>query len=810
MPKMTVVTLPATMVDARQQVMENKQQFSPIRRVAILHNMYAVLLSLVYGKNAFLGILAFLLGRVFIMGEFAPVGLAFFTAVAQVDGKRAFTVGFWAIIGVLSGGYYYEAGIYIFSICLYFLVADKLSQRYKKFFVVPLLMFCGVLCGGLLISVFAEATLYRALLALFEAGTCMVLSYIFMYGMPLLLNKKTLFSKQNLTSERLSCMVIVLATAVAGLGDIMLVGYSIRNIVGSVLVMSMALAGGAGFSTVMGVIIGLIVGLCDGNASLVVALYALAGVLAGVFRRLGKLAIIVGFIMGIVITVLYFGQDSELNKTLMEGAIAGGLFLLIPSRRLMVWGNTDCGAESEIEKDRSQLNKAVIKINEVAGIFNDLAVAFGNITAATTAKIQDDQLAKTLSAVGEQVCLDCTKRSQCWEVDFYRTYHGILELLSQAEIKSVGMNQMPVVFQENCIRLTELLETVRMVSERNRTLAFWQKKIVDNRRMVMEQMKATSAIISGLTYEIDKVECVDLELSLFLQEKMMSLGCEVESVQVTGTMGEKVIEVWKKPCNGKRECMNTILPLVARLMKEKMILRTECGGEDCKKKCKLIMQVAKRFGVDTGMVSVPKGGQRVCGDTCAVIQLNQGKVALVLSDGMGSGVQAETQSKVAVKFLRKLLMAGFDTDVAVKTINSMLLVRAPEESFVTIDIAVIDTYSGEVEFLKVGSALSFIKRVREVATIKSTALPVGILEEIEIQPTKSLVVIGDFIVMVSDGIIDVPQSKLDKGNWLANFLRQSVTSDAQTLAAMILARAQKMSGNQVADDMTVVVAKIVE
>ena len=48
--------------------------------------------------------LAFLLGRVFVMGEFAPVGLAFFAAVAQVDSKRL-TVGFWAIVGVASGGF---------------------------------------------------------------------------------------------------------------------------------------------------------------------------------------------------------------------------------------------------------------------------------------------------------------------------------------------------------------------------------------------------------------------------------------------------------------------------------------------------------------------------------------------------------------------------------------------------------------------------------------------------------------------------------------------------------------------------------
>ncbi|MBC8015647.1 MAG: SpoIIE family protein phosphatase, partial [Sporomusaceae bacterium] len=361
-----------------------------------------------------------------------------------------------------------------------------------------------------------------------------------------------------------------------------------------------------------------------------------------------------------------------------------------------------------------------------------------------------------------------------------------------------------------CIKSKELLEAVKLVSERNRTLTFCQKKVIDNRQMVIEQMKGASVIMSSLADEVSREECIDRELSLAFREKAATLGCHLMAVQVTGEQGEERIEAYKMPCNGNRECMNTILPLAAGLMKEKMTLRSECGNEFKAAKCKLTMQVAKRFHVNTGMASFAKDGQEVCGDTCAVIELSKGKVALVLSDGMGSGKQAEAQSTMAVKFLRKLLVAGFNTEVAVKTVNSMLLLSSPEESFVTIDIAVIDTYSGNIEFLKIGSAPSFIKRVREVATIKSSSLPIGILQQIEIQSENSTVVIGDFIIMVSDGIVDVPQSSLDKGNWLANFLRQSVDNSPQALADGILAQARTMSGKRVSDDMTVLVGKIVE
>jgi stage II sporulation protein E len=806
MPKVTVVTLPTELLDVSEPIVEKKITSRRLPIMAIFHKLYSTLLPLVSKENWFIIMLAFLLGRVSIVGDIAPFGLAFFTAVAQVQRKKALMVGFWCIAGLIAGGFYTEIGTYIFAMFLYFLWADKLTRIHKKILAVPLLIFCAVLCSGLIISIFHQPTLYSFLLVLFDAGTCMVLSYIFMYGVPLLANQQPSFSQQHVTSERLSCLILLLAIAVAGLGNIMVFEYSVRNMIGCLLIMTMALAGGPGFGACVGVVIGLIVGLSDGNATLTVSLYAVAGVLAGTFRRLGKFAVILGFVLGTAIAILYFGQDSQLTKVLSECAIAGILFFLVPSKGIANWYDLAFSTGSLNMTGSLHLQEAVSKINNIAEVFNDLAGTFGTMVEDTKGKIRDDELARALSAVGDQVCVDCIKRPQCWETDFYRTYHGILELLGQAEIKSMSVGKMPKVFQDNCIRKKELLETIGLVSERNMTATFWQKKIIDQRQIVAEQMKAASMIIGNLSYEVGKVEHSDRDVSLALQEKAAILACPLTGVRVTGRQGGTIVEANKSPCNGQRECVNTILPLASSVMKEKLILRAECGNENKKKKCTLAMKAAKRFQVETGMANFAKEG--VCGDSCTVVPLYKGKVALILSDGMGSGKKAAVESTMAIQFLQKLLSVGFDIDVAVKTVNSMLLLRTPDESFVTIDMAVIDTYSGETEFLKIASAPSFIKRVREVTTIKSSSLPIGILQQIEIQPIKAVVVDGDFIVMVSDGIVDVPQSSLDKENWLANFLRRGVNTKPQALAEQILAQALLMCGNRVHDDMTVMVAKV--
>jgi len=810
MPKVTVVTLPVKMLRSDQPIIKKKEHLQKMPFRGIVQKGYAIVLSLVCGENALFHMLAFLLGRLLVMGEFAPVGLAFFAAVAQTDRKRALGVGFWAIGGVLSAGYYYEVGIYAFTIGLYFLWADKLARIHKKIVALPIFTFFCVLGAGFLVSLMKEYTLYNTVLVVFEAGTCILMSYIFIYCIPLLKNSKAMFLEQNLTSERLSCLVILLAMAVAGIGNIAILEYSIRNVVGSILIMVVALAGGTGMSAVVGVVVGLVVGISDGNATLSVSLYALAGVLAGVFRGFKKVAVIIGFLLGSAITILYFGQDGQLIKILKECVIAGGLFLLVPSNKLAMCQGIACWQEEVIHNSNPPINEVIDKINNIAEVFKDLGKEFGEITTDTMVKIQDDQLAKILTAVGEQICCNCTKRSHCWEVDFYRTYNGILELLGQFETHTLKKYNIPKVFRENCIRRQDLLDTIKLVSERNHTLALWQKKLIDNRHMVTEQMKAVSSIIGSLAWEIGKEECSERQLAIAFREKAAILGCRLTTVRVTDPLSRGMVEISKPPCSGNRECINTLLPMIASLMKEKMTLYTKCGNEADDGKCKLTLQAAKRFSIEIGMASCAKDGQEVCGDSYAVMELNKGKVALVLSDGMGSGSQAQNQSKMAIDFLQKLLVCGFDTDVAVKTVNSMLLLRSPEESFVTIDITIIDTYSGNIEFLKIGSAPSFVKRVGEVATIKSASLPVGILQQIEIEPLKTSAVGGDFIVLVSDGIIDVPQSNLDKGIWVANFLRQTGNEDPQVVANRILIQAKKMSGNQVLDDMTVVIGKIID
>ncbi len=809
MPKATVVTLSnpsqGLMVP---NIPPGAQKVAKLRNISwtgYIYKVWDLLISLVSRKYLSLNILAFLLGRVAIMGEMSPFGLAFFAAIAEMSRDRALAVGFWASIGVLSGGHYSEAGVYIFSMLVYWRLAGKITRIHQKLLAVPLLMFATVSLSGLTLALYREATLYNTMSVFFDAAICMVLAYIFMYSAPLLAGFRSV--ARQASNESWICMAVLLALAVAGIGSLTVYGFNIRNMAGSLLIMALALSGGAGLGAAVGVAIGLVVGLTEGNAPAAIAFYSLAGVLAGVFRSLGKYAVILGYILGSVITVLYFGQVREVTIVLAESAVAAAVFLILPAKNLAVWSGSLVQASAD---SIQRVNEAVGKLNNIREMFSDLANTFANISDGAQERIREEELSRVLSAVGKSVCEECTRRNGCWDNDFYKTYQGMLEMLEVAERSKLSTGNMPKHFRESCVKRQDLVGTVNLVVERNRTLTYWQKKIVGQRQMVAEQMQATASIIDSLAHEITKEPRSDKEMALLIKEKAALLNCRLDSVRVTGIRGAAMVDICKSSCNGTRECTNTILPMAASLMHEKMMLRAECGGGLRQKNCKVTLQTANRFGVQTGMASSPKESQGVCGDTCAVVRLSKGKVALLLSDGMGSGSAAAGESSMAVHFMEKLLSAGFDVDVAVKTINSMLLLKAPDENFATVDMAIVDTYSGEVEFLKIGAAPSYIKRVREVTSIKSTSLPIGILNHIEIDPIKSQVVPGDIIVMVSDGIMDAPRSGLEKEEWLENFLRRISGNHPQQIADHILQKAVEMAGGHLRDDMTVLVSRIVE
>lgn len=803
MQKMTVMALPKSVID----LMENSSvETKPLR----LWEKLNFNLGEKYRQYFWLHLLALLLGRLTILGDLAPFGLGFFAATAQIAKERAYGVGAATLLGVLSAGRYEEAGIYLFSMLVYFKMEGRLTRIEKKMFAVPIGMFFSFLLGGFCLNYLQDATLYSHVVVFFNALLCMIASYLFTYGVPLLLSKSTV-SYEKPTNETMVCLVVILALAIAGVGNLVILDYHVQNIFSSVLVMVMALAGGAGLGAAVGVVVGTVIGLSGGggNAVLAIALYAVSGVVAGVLQSLGKFAVLLGFIFGSIIIHLGFTQMPLLMESVTEVILAAIILLFLPLGNMVnLQKNLALGTGSELQPDYI-LAESSYKLQSIAEMFYELAGILGLGQADLQERNRQNELTNLLSAVGVHICETCSNRAVCWEDNYYRTYQNLLAIFNQLNYqKPLQGKDMPLEFREDCINAGKMVEIINTAVEKNHISAYWQNKVGGQKQMMSEQMKATGNIISNLAQEINKKTMNNTNLANILRHKALQIGCPIENIKVTGKEKPRQIEFEKTACGKVGECVASLMPLFAGTLQERMTLMKKCGNHELNTKCKLCMKVANRFQIKTAVATIAKEGKDVCGDSIKITPLNRGKVSLVLSDGMGTGKGAEKESKLTVNCLSKLLQHDFDIDVAVKTVNSLLLLQATGEKFATVDMAVVDKYTGEAEFLKVASAPSFVKRVREVKTINAAALPIGILNQVEIQPIKMQLAVNDILVMVSDGIADSKDIKLrndDKDGWLINFLRRSDEKDEQKFAEAILEEAVRLSGGKAKDDMTVLV-----
>jgi serine/threonine protein phosphatase PrpC len=214
----------------------------------------------------------------------------------------------------------------------------------------------------------------------------------------------------------------------------------------------------------------------------------------------------------------------------------------------------------------------------------------------------------------------------------------------------------------------------------------------------------------------------------------------------------------------------------------------------------------ERFGIRVGVSGYAKE-RSVSGDSYICADLREGDYMVALSDGMGKGENASRESALTITSLFNLMKAGFDAELALRTINSLLLFKSTEEIFSTVDLGLFSKVTGRMRFYKIGAAATFVKRGDKVETIKVAALPIGIVDKVRISHVEIQARRGDEIIIVSDGITEADRTDGEM-EWIRETISQIRSKDPQTMSDLIISKAVERYGLKEKDDMTVITAVI--
>ncbi len=190
------------------------------------------------------------------------------------------------------------------------------------------------------------------------------------------------------------------------------------------------------------------------------------------------------------------------------------------------------------------------------------------------------------------------------------------------------------------------------------------------------------------------------------------------------------------------------------------------------------------LGYAVGVAQRPRRGGVVTGDTGLVRELSPGRVVFGLSDGMGVGPRAAWESGTAMSLLEQLLLAGFSQVLAVRAVNTTLLLRSVDDHFATLDLVLLDRTAHGVELVKVAAAPTFLRRGGRVEIIRAHSLPVGIVNDVSISPVYHTIAPGDWVVLVTDGVLEYFQDQGEER--LRQFLEKLPGAEPQTMAETIL------------------------
>ncbi|WP_245757935.1 stage II sporulation protein E [Alteribacillus iranensis] len=758
-------------------------------------------------------IIGVLLGRAVLLAELFPFALPFFAAVYAWKKEKSVIAAAGVAVGTFSGAVWH--GAFIIAGIAGFLVLYEWLKRYvnKMSWALPAAVFIATITARASTVWLAEGTMtsYTLIMVGVEAGLSFILTMIFLQSMPLLVTKKR---RKALKHEEIICFIILLASIMTGAIGWVIYGMAAEHTLARYLVLLFAYTGGAALGASVGVIAGLVLSLASVANLYQMSLLAFAGLLGGLLKEGKKWGVSIGLLIGTALIALYGDGMSGINLTLAESAVAIGLFLLTPRAitsfiEKYIPGTPEYAREQQKHAQKVKELTAT-KVGQFSELFHTLSKSFvakplSGEPGGGYVSNQDE----LLSQITEKTCQTCFRKETCWVKEFRKTYDGmdamLYELEHEGKIHSRTKNQ----WKKHCHyhkRMANVMEEVMKNEQAQRTL---REQMDESRQLVADQLKGVSVIMEDFAREIQREQEAHYWQEEQIYEALHDAGLDIGHVDIYRLdEGNVEIEMSVPKEGGSDHAEKIIAPMLSDILKEHIITEKEEGYDNISEYSNFKFVSARDFVVDTGLASVAKGGGFISGDSHAAIDIGTGKFAIAISDGMGSGEKAHRESSSALQILQTILSSGMDESTAIRSVNSILSLRSSEETFSTLDLAMVDLKDASSKFIKIGSVPSFIKRGGKMKQIEASNLPIGMMEHAEIEMIEEQLQDGDMLVMISDGILEIPGPIENTEMWVKRMIAQIDTNDPQELADLLLERVMRMSHGEIHDDMTIMAAKI--
>ena len=480
---------------------------------------------------------------------------------------------------------------------------------------------------------------------------------------------------------------------------------------------------------------------------------------------------------------------------LLSAGAGAGLCALLPAGWLAPAAKDDDPPGDE----RPRLSAAATRLEAVAESLSSLAETVNEVYDAFPRRCEDFRW--VIDNIHDSLCANCGRREVCWKQEHASTLEGMEALRPILEERG-HLETMLLPGQ-----LARCIHPAALCAAGDRAFALYRSRREARvhseamRTALTEQYSAVADALGVLSEQLGRPGSPEPYKSgrvsaLFAQLGTPPLECAVTLDDLGRTRAAVTLPRTRFSEKELAALAGEVGRICRRSLEPPQVL-------SCKGMTTLLFAEKPLLRAVFGTAGAAARGE-ISGD--AVQQFCSAAAAqMILCDGMGTGRPAAVDGNLAAELTARLLKAGFTAELAARLVNVALALKSDEESGATLDLVSVDLYTGTARLFKAGAAPGFLVHGGKARAVGEASLPMGILGGVSGQSRVVHLAAGDYVVLVSDGLL------ADGPGWVLQQLELSAAkAEAPDLLAKKLVEAARARAVQRGrpDDITAAVLRL--
>jgi serine phosphatase RsbU (regulator of sigma subunit) len=149
-----------------------------------------------------------------------------------------------------------------------------------------------------------------------------------------------------------------------------------------------------------------------------------------------------------------------------------------------------------------------------------------------------------------------------------------------------------------------------------------------------------------------------------------------------------------------------------------------------------------------------KPAREVGGDFYDFLELEDGRLGLVVGDATGKGMPAALVMATTRGMLRAVAQSLDSPGEVLQRVNDALYPDIPSEMFVTCFYAILDPKGGTLGYANAGHDLPYLWHSGDAEELRARGMPLGLMPRMSYEEREAVLREGDSVLFYSDGLVE--------------------------------------------------------